>query len=86
MEELFLALPLSKPKRNRTNVLSIERLPAGGEALRPKRHKFPRRRLHCCSRQLLVMSLDPKSAEPCLVTSPAANGLYSQIYDIDLHS
>jgi hypothetical protein len=50
VEELFLALPLSKPQRHRANVLPTERLQARGDTLRPKRRELSRRHLHRCRR------------------------------------
>lgn len=44
-------------------VLSPERLPSGGHPLRPERRQLPRRRMHRCHRQLLVISLDPSNPE-----------------------
>ncbi len=61
MEALLLAIPLPKPKRDRTDVLQAERLSARRHPLRPKRNKFPCRSLYSCNDQLLVMSLEPSS-------------------------
>ena len=64
MEKLLLPRPLPEPERHRADVLPVERLSARDDALRQKRHKFPRRRLHRSCRQLLVMSFDPSICRP----------------------
>jgi hypothetical protein len=57
MKMLLLAPPLPQPKRHRTHVLPLERLPPRGDALRPQRRPLPRRRLHHRrDHQLMVMS------------------------------
>src|SRR3954451_12737003 len=61
MEELLLAIPLSQPQRHRAHVLPPEGLPTRRDPLRPQCRELPRRSLHRGRRQLLVMSLDPKS-------------------------
>jgi hypothetical protein len=53
---------LYRNRNARAHVLQAEGLQARRHTLRPKRHKLPRSRLHCCDRQLLVMSLDPSAA------------------------
>jgi hypothetical protein len=59
MEALLLAIPLPKPKRDRADVLQVERLQTRRYPLRPKRNELPRRSLHRRNRQLLVMSPEP---------------------------
>ena len=65
LEELLLPVPLSKPKCHRAHVRSPQGLPPHRDTIRPIRHQLPRRRLHRCIRQLLVMSPDPRF-EPIL--------------------
>lgn len=51
-------LPLSESQRYRAHILLLEGLPPSCDTIRSKRRALPRRRLHRCSRQLLVMGLD----------------------------
>src|SRR5436305_11666272 len=60
-EELLLAIALSQPQRHRAHVLPPEGLPTRRDPLRPQRRELPRRSLHRGRRQLLVMSLHPKT-------------------------
>jgi transposase len=60
LEELLLTFSLSKPQRHRAHVLPLEGLSPSCDAIRSKRRELPRRRLHRCDRQLLVMSLGPR--------------------------
>lgn len=59
LEELLLACALSRPQRHRVHVLPPQGLPPRRHAIRPQRRQLPRRRLHRCNRQLLVMSPGP---------------------------
>ena len=61
LEALLPASPLPQPQRHRAHVLPAQGLPPRRHPIRPPRDQLPRRRLHRGHRQLLVMSLGPKS-------------------------
>ena len=59
LEELLLAVALSRPQCHRAHVLPPQGLPPRRHALRPARSQLPRRRLPRRKCKLLVMSPDP---------------------------